>query len=105
MKKAETELFSFLQNPDVQEIKTHSTLLLSKAASKTGITALLDAGADVAAVDKYVMATLAAALHMKVSCRVRRFLHTPLHIFAERGIANDVQALLNARADVHSKNR
>ncbi len=38
----------------------------SKQDAKTGITELLDAGADVAAADEYVMATLVAALHMKV---------------------------------------
>jgi hypothetical protein len=77
MKNAETVLFSFLQNPDVQEIKIHSTNRLSKAASKTGVTALLDAGADVAAVDKYVIATLVAALHMKVSCRCAQVPNDP----------------------------
>jgi hypothetical protein len=36
----------------------------SKQDAESCITALLDAGADVAAVDKYVTATLVAALHM-----------------------------------------
>lgn len=59
-------------------------MVYSKQDAKSCIAALLDAGADVAAVDKYDIST-------------------PLHLFAVRGNANDVQALLDARADVTSK--